>query len=1220
MRRARDAVRRVKEVLARPPNVKEDPAEANSEEEQPENVDANKEPQDSEVETGPEAVRKRTEEKIAANKKAALSRAKAAVKKHREPSCEIQTISRDFTGASSSGITGFKVQENPAKANATDLDHLSKVSLTYSGFNPPPPTRRAIGDLFYLNVATPHDGNLSITATPGGFHLNKIQSNKKFDPTPADDPALHHSLLELILDCCPKLKATWETVLLALRKKPKSKSSAKAVSSYESPLANLYSELAAGRGDANLATPSWTVPRPTSAHQPSHSFDPARAQEDFMSGFGMDDRGAIRDWNEELQVARELPSATIDERLIRAKMINKVMFEFGDAAVQGALAISQGHVMPINVNEPVRHQVYVFNNIFFSVAGDSLDTFKATKGDAASRKGVNKDCNVMGILQKLDTEGALRTFATTVIDYVGMRIVAQSIAPGILSFDQQSSNNRFLCHGAVDCSTELITSDELTELLEITIGEPFNLATRKVPANPSAIGSEAKVADAVAIVGPVEAKGIIGTDSRRYLLDVPRVTVRDANWLPLKDGGTGLLENTESATTGSPNRKDYVPKSLDDDEWTACVLRPEVLHMELEFKIKEVKLATKTKMQEEIGALLKKFPKYAEDEKELAEVNEGKKKILDKLKEDEQEAIKRIRDSHKYNANVFFPLIKGVCDDDEEGKKTYAEDEEKARDAAKVLFNKVLPAITDSVRRGTLSVPVDGDALTEMLHQNGINCRYLGYLATLAKEQLPSNLSDPFFSGRQRFAMPLSWVSLLELEMVARASKHILDSYMATSPLQPAPLVAAVLNALVCVGPESVRETDARESNAGISYLKRDYVADGTPTPPSFTEVWERLRSEIGRRFRYNLSTMPSERGLAVQLLRRVCKRSGIRIVAKSTFPFEGEFAKCKCGENYPLSASSIGDILPVVKHSASYSSGFNPVYTAVVNPSQVGLNYEVICKDAMLKLEEAQVLASNDKLGPAYAAAEHALQLIQEVVGIVHKNVISCFDVLAYVLNRAGELENAVDMAHKALLISCQLYGIDSYKVLEQHQRMSQFLLQIGNSDFSIMHAEICTNIIKMCGGLAHPEVAQYNYRVGLLFTEVEQPATALKFLKASIAGSHTDLLKKAEIHRDMARVSAEVGDFVLAKEHEKFALSVSQVLFGKDNAKTKKSEETYKEYFRQSIQQSITMKEEEKMAAEKAAAELVAGELVNAENAAGALGGGKKSSKKKKKSKGKK
>jgi hypothetical protein len=85
---------------------------------------------------------------------------------------------------------------------------------------------------------------------------------------------------------------------------------------------------------------------------------------------------------------------------------------------------------------------------------------------------------------------------------------------------------------------------------------------------------------------PIEAKGIAGADGRKYILDLPRLTPRDANWVPTEEGGTDLVASYAAPTSHTTQPATNIPASLDDDEWTALVLRPELLEQLKEKKVR----------------------------------------------------------------------------------------------------------------------------------------------------------------------------------------------------------------------------------------------------------------------------------------------------------------------------------------------------------------------------------------------------------------------------------------------------------------------------------------------------------------------------------------------------------------------------------------------------------------------------------------------------------
>lgn len=161
-------------------------------------------------------------------------------------------------------------------------------------------------------------------------------------------------------------------------------------------------------------------------------------------------------------------------------MLNKVLTDFGEAALLGVKAISDGSVSSMNANEPTRSQVYLHNNIFFSRAVDAgIETFKVAKGDKAARKSASRDLQCLGALHRMERTG-LYTLATVLIDYLGMRYVCQSILPGILN----GENTHTLLYGAVEAGTPLAFDKEMHELFENSLGKSLMIGTRRIARQP----------------------------------------------------------------------------------------------------------------------------------------------------------------------------------------------------------------------------------------------------------------------------------------------------------------------------------------------------------------------------------------------------------------------------------------------------------------------------------------------------------------------------------------------------------------------------------------------------------------------------------------------------------------------------------------------------------------------------------------------------------------
>lgn len=62
----------------------------------------------------------------------------------------------------------------------------------------------------------------------------------------------------------------------------------------------------------------------------------------------------------------------------------QVHSDFVAAATRGAMAVVDGNVMAINPGEEAKMQMFIWNNIFFSLGFDVRDHYKDLGGDAAA--------------------------------------------------------------------------------------------------------------------------------------------------------------------------------------------------------------------------------------------------------------------------------------------------------------------------------------------------------------------------------------------------------------------------------------------------------------------------------------------------------------------------------------------------------------------------------------------------------------------------------------------------------------------------------------------------------------------------------------------------------------------------------------------------------------------------------------------------------------------
>jgi protein TIF31 len=152
-----------------------------------------------------------------------------------------------------------------------------------------------------------------------------------------------------------------------------------------------------------------------------------------------------------------------------------------------------------------------------------------------------------------------------------------------------------------------------------------------------------------------------------------------------------------------------------------------------------------------------KMPKI-EEGKEATE--EQKKEIAKISTEFEQMNIKKINEitsemeNMVFNTNVFKNVQLAMS---EEEKKV---EEDKVRDLAKFIKDKAIANLIARLEQNQYeSVPSDSSTLKDLFHSNGINIRYLGYIADQVKDN--------------KKLIYLKY--MLEREVVIRCIKHILN-------------------------------------------------------------------------------------------------------------------------------------------------------------------------------------------------------------------------------------------------------------------------------------------------------------------------------------------------------------------------------------------------------------------------------------------------------------
>ncbi len=112
--------------------------------------------------------------------------------------------------------------------------------------------------------------------------------------------------------------------------------------------------------------------------------------------YGLDPK-QLRDWNEEFQVVKGFPAENFMQRMQKGRAVAKIYNDFLDAATKGAQAIIEGKLTSLNPNEPFKHHVYVYNQIFFSFAIDCPLSYQDTTTSEGSPSFTQANHDICGL-------------------------------------------------------------------------------------------------------------------------------------------------------------------------------------------------------------------------------------------------------------------------------------------------------------------------------------------------------------------------------------------------------------------------------------------------------------------------------------------------------------------------------------------------------------------------------------------------------------------------------------------------------------------------------------------------------------------------------------------------------------------------------------------------------------------------------------------------------
>ncbi|KAL1922247.1 uncharacterized protein VTP21DRAFT_9786 [Calcarisporiella thermophila] len=969
-------------------------------------------------------------------------------------------------------------------------------SLAVSGWNPPPHPRRLRGDLMYLSVVTLEGENLQITSSAHGFFVNR-SSRTQFDPNPRKPTPPTHSLITLLQEISPQFASQFRKLQDMI-----------------------------GRSQIHEALP---IPYPANSWLVKswpHTYDAGRPAEAYLV-FGVESADSLRDWNDELQTHRELPRNTLQERVLRDRMLHKVHADFGEAAVKGSLGVVHGEIIPLNPLEPRPCHMYVHNSIFYSKAMDARGIYESLGGDEAAHVAAGKDLAGVRGINQADVPG-LCTLGQVIVDYKGERIVAQSIVPGIFRQQEEST----VVYGSVEGGD--VVSDPAFHELVGKVARQLRLAEH-------AVGD-------VRLYTSHDVKGLLGADGRKYLLDLCRMCPVDIEFLEEVDN-KAKGENGDAKEDGNEgDKKEKIPYPH-----RLTFLRPELLELFWEHRlrawVKEKALAKQKEAKAESEDQSNQGEKEAPQEKpedsaseqqpgdgkEEKEQAEGREAEGDDKANDVEE-IDTSEFDLSFNPDAFLPYAHKESSHDEETRQQ----EEVVRQASRFLRETIIPGIIVDFASHVVS-PLDGSQLTRTLHRRGINIRYLGRIASLA-ESVKEHRLDYI-------------VELLVHEMIIRACKRIIRKLLRDVPTtETAHCVAHFFNCLVGTG---YNPTPAPPTASSFDYAQL--------TPAA---LQEEIRFEVQRRFRYSLPADFMARVRKVPLLREVCLRVGVQLEARD-YCFE------------PVQHESDEDAAPVApesgrnghkkgKKAPAEKKTKRPRVTTFLPEDVVAL--VPVVKDSSPRSQFAEESFETGRLALAQGQRQLGVELLHESLalheqcyGFVHPETARCYGSLAMIYYQSEERELALELQRKSVVVLERTCGVDAPETIHAYLNLSLFEHAAGRTRLALRYLRHAMKYWEIVYGSGHPDSATADNNVAVMLQHLREFTLSCRFFERACAVQESifgkDHVLTASGNHLLAKSYALTGDFKKALAVEKQAYNIFKERLGDEDPRTRESEIWLKE-----------------------------------------------------------
>ncbi|KAJ2776035.1 Intracellular distribution of mitochondria, partial [Coemansia javaensis] len=977
-----------------------------------------------------------------------------------------------FKGFEFAAVPPFDVL-SPRKALERLAPPQCVRQLVLSGWNPVPRYRQLKGDLLYLLVTTVEGQSYHITCAHSGFYVN-ASTLTRFSATPygeafagqagvrSADFYAAHSLVTLLR----RLSARFARGLDELQ-------SGAAQREAMETMPFVSSEQAAtpwlARGSENRAP---------------EAYDAGRPQDVFLRA-GAQAADSLRDWNEELQSIREMPRGNLAERVLRDRQFHKWHSEFAEAAVLGAMAVVDGEMPALNPGDPPEQHMYLRDNIFYSKGFDGRENFAGLGGDAAAHAATGKDITGVRLLNQLDVDG-LSTLGSVAVDYRGLRVVAQSVVPGI--FRRQETTQ--IVYGSIDGGKTIGADAEFHALLE-PVAKALHLGAHTVADKDGAEHT---------LYTSVDAKGLVGTDGRKYLLDLYRMTPVDVEFLERECDATGSAGDDDGGGDDDGTTMPRYPHKL-------VLLRPELVDVFWENSLRKA-------AQEYMAA--------------------------------KPSALAGFEFDLRFSPDSFTPTQSA-------GKGRDALDAAVRRMSA-FLREVSVPMLARDLAAYTTS-PLTGEALTTAMHQRGINMRYLGLLASLLPADVESTRNVRRLVVFEMVARAAKHVVRgllratpppLHAEAFALVANALVGARYCADPAAHLSAAARAVPELAALTPQTLAA--AIRAQVALRFRFRLGAGDlGAALVAGSERILLRevcLKAGVQLALQQYHFVRPAEAAVHAEAVAALGGGGG------------GGGGTSGPGKLTKAAKRSVRERVDAVLA--------RPVTVLADDVLNFVARTKVSAHTASLADEAFEAGRASLERGQRELGLElllESLALHEQTFGFLHPESARCYAVVSLASYEAGEHAQAADFMTKAVVISERTVGLDNPLTIHNYLNLALYEHARGNTLLALRLMRHAMDLWGLVNSPDHPDLATAHNNIGVMLQALGQYGDALRFfrscldIRTGLLGADHVLVANAQ--HSLAKAHAVAGDFKAAVQAERDAHRFFADRFGPDDPRTKETAE---------------------------------------------------------------